>query len=99
VIYFSSTTVEPAFLNHLQIMYEMGIFKRIVRDAVQVSLTCRDFHSDMEMRDEDSAGKGGVGDGDDAAVYAGGSRTAICIFRASEPPRGGGQCPPIQADR
>lgn len=40
--------VEPAFLNHLQIMYGMGIYKRIIMDEVHVSLTHRDFRPDME---------------------------------------------------
>jgi RecQ family ATP-dependent DNA helicase len=40
--------VEPAFLNHLQIMHGMGILKRIVMDEAHVSLTHRDFRPDME---------------------------------------------------
>ena len=40
--------VEPAFLNHLQIIHGMGIYKRIVMDEVHVSLTHRDFRPDME---------------------------------------------------
>jgi len=40
--------VQPAFLNHLQIMHGMGILKRIVMDEAHVSLTHRDFRPDME---------------------------------------------------
>ena len=40
--------VEPAFLNHLQIMHGMGILKRIVMDEAHVSLTHRNFRPDME---------------------------------------------------
>jgi superfamily II DNA helicase RecQ len=40
--------VQPAFRDHLQMMYGMGIFKRIVMDEVHVSLSHRDFRPDME---------------------------------------------------
>jgi superfamily II DNA helicase RecQ len=40
--------IELVFLNHLQIMHEMGILKRIVMDEAHVSLTHRDFRLDME---------------------------------------------------
>ena len=40
--------VEPAFLNHLQIMHGMRILRRIVMNEAHVSLTHRDFRSDME---------------------------------------------------
>src|SRR5436305_782644 len=40
--------VEPAFLNHLQIMHGMGILRRIVMDEAHVSLTHRDFRPNME---------------------------------------------------
>lgn len=40
--------VQPAFLNHLQVMHGLRILKRIVMDEVHVSLTHRDFRPDME---------------------------------------------------
>jgi len=40
--------VQPAFLNHLQVMHGMRILKRIVMDEAHVSLTHRDFRPDME---------------------------------------------------
>ena len=40
--------VQPAFRDHLQVMYGMRILKRIVMDEVHVALTHRDFRPDME---------------------------------------------------
>ena len=41
-------TIESMFLNHLQIMHEMRILKRIVMNEAHVSLTYRDFQLDMK---------------------------------------------------
>src|SRR5947207_15499222 len=40
--------IQLAFRDHLQVMYETRIFKRIMMDETHVSLTHRDFQLDMK---------------------------------------------------